>query len=277
MPKSLPIAVIPFLFCVSCTTYRYSTISSPDLVKNDRNEFVVENDSLKLVYNFYGYRGPVHISIQNKMDVPVYIDWQRSAIIVNDKAIPYVSGEMKIEGNFQGSSYNYQNSGYGVNSGQLQATAVLPPTIDFIPPRAIVNKRPVYVSNLFRTSIPDAAFQRVEYTPIEGTTYSVKKATFTGATSPIRFRSFITYMIGEPGSKSFAFEHSFYVSDVMTSGKGPETMLVKSGNLGNRYYTSKATRGGAFAASLTIAALAGGLILIGENNNNGSSAPNLAR
>jgi hypothetical protein len=274
MPKSLPIAVISFLFCVSCTTYRYSTISSPDVVKNDRNEFVVENDSLKLVYNFCGYGGPVRISIQNKMNVPVYIDWQRSAMIVNDNPLSFLSSAIKIEGNIQGSSYNYKNSGYGVNSGQLQATAVLPPTIDFIPPRVTINKKPMFVSDMFHTRIPDTAFQKVTYTPIEGTTYPVKKAGFTEATTPLRFRSFITYMVGEPGSGSFAFEHSFYVSEIMTSGHGPENMLINSSNHGNQYYTSKSTRGGAFAASLTIAAVVGGLILIGENNNNGNSASN---
>jgi len=274
MPKSLPLAVILLLFCASCTTYRYSTISSPDLEKNDRNEFVIENDSLKLVYNFYGYQGPVHISIQNKMSVPVYIDWQRSAIIVNDNATPFASDEMKIVGNIQGSSYNYKNSGYGVNSGQLQATAVLPPTIDFIPPRAIVNKRPLYVTNIFHAGIPDSAFQKVTFASMEGLSYRVKKATFTNSTSPVRFRSFITYMVGEPGSKPFAFEHNFFVSEVMTSGHGPKTMQVNSGNLGNQYYTSKATKGGAFVASVTVAAIVGGLILVGENNNNGSNGPN---
>src|SRR5262245_26745583 len=129
MPKSLPFAVIPLLFCVSCasTTYQYSTISSPDLVKNDRNEFVVENDSLKLVYSFNGKNGPVHITIQNKLTVPVYIDWQRSAIIVRDKFKPYATSEMKIQGSYDGSTF--RSSGYGVNSGEIQATAVLPQTI----------------------------------------------------------------------------------------------------------------------------------------------------
>jgi hypothetical protein len=235
MPKSLPIAVIPLLFCVSCatTTFQYSTLSSPDLEKNDRNEFVVENDSLKLVYNFNGYKGPIHITIQNKLGVPVYVDWQRSAIIVNDKIKPYVSAETKIEGSFESSSY--QTS--GVNRGQLQATAVLPPTIDFIPPRAIINKNAMYVTNGFNSRIPDTAFQKLKYTIAEGVTARVKKATFTEATSPLRFRSFITYMIGEPGTKSFAFENSFFISEVMNTGSGPEKMAIKSSNRGDLYYS----------------------------------------
>ncbi|MFL5744716.1 MAG: hypothetical protein ACJ751_08630 [Niastella sp.] len=239
MPKSLPLAVIPLLFCVSCasTTFQYSTLSSSDVKKNDRNEFMVENDSLRLVYNFSGKSGPIHISIENKMGVPVYIDWKRSAMIVNNKAIPYVVEEMKIEGNFQGSSYNYRNSGYGVNSGQLQATAVLPPTLDFIPPRAIINKNQMYVTNGFNGRIPDTAFHKLKYPVAEGVTVKVKKATFTEATSPFRFRSYITYMIGEPGTKPFAFEHSFFVSEIMNTGSGPKEMSINTSNRGDQYYT----------------------------------------
>jgi hypothetical protein len=232
MPKSLPLAVIPLLFCVSCatTTYQYSTLSSPDMLKNDRHEFVVENDSLRLTYNFSGKSGLIHISIQNKMGVPVYIDWQRSAVIANNKAKPYATPEMKVEGSFESSSYNFRNN------GQLQATAVLPPTIEFIPPRAVSNKNPMYLSG-FNGRIPDTAFHKLNYPVADGGTVKVKKATFTETTSPLRFRSFITYMIGEPGTKPIAFEHSFYVSEIMNTGSGPIEMSVNSSNRGDQYYS----------------------------------------
>ncbi|OQP51759.1 hypothetical protein A4H97_26475 [Niastella yeongjuensis] len=231
MPKSLPLTVISLVFCVSCTTtFQYATLSSPDVVKNDRHEFVVENDSLKLTYNFSGHEGPIHVSIQNKMGVPVYVDWQRSAIIVDDKPRPYMSAAMKIEGNVEGNSYRY-----GANNGQLQATAVLPSTIDFIPPRAIINKNPMRLSG-FYGRIPDSAFHKLKYTVSEGVTVKAKKATFTEATSPLRFRSYITYMVGETGTKPLAFESSFFVSEIMNTGSGPIEMSVNNGNHGDQYY-----------------------------------------
>jgi hypothetical protein len=239
MPKSLPIAVIPLLFCVSCTTFQYVTVSSSGIAKNDRNEFVVENDSLRLVYNFSGYNGPIKISIQNKLGVPVYIDWQRSAVVVNDKTVPYVPGEVKIEGSFQGSSYNNKNTGgYRVSSGNLQATAYLPPTVDFIPPRAIINKTTICITSGYNERIPDADFPKSKYPVLNGFTVNVKKAAFTEATSPLRFRSFITYAIGESGAKLFTFEHSFFVSEVMSSGNSPEMMFINIGSRGDQYYSS---------------------------------------
>ena len=239
MLKSIPIAVIPLLFCLSCTTFQYVTVSSSAVAKNDRNEFVVENDSIQLVYNFSGFRGPVKISIFNKLDVPVYIDWQRSAVIVNDKTVPYVPAEVKIEGNYSGTTYNSRPvSGYRTSSGSIQATAYLPPTVDFIPPRASINKTTICITGGYNERIPDADFTKAKYPVVDGFTVNVKKAAFTDATSPLHFRSFITYTIGESGAKLYTFEHSFFVSEVMSSGSSPEMLLMNVGSRGDQYYSS---------------------------------------
>jgi len=267
MPKSLLFVAILFLFCVSCTRYQYSTISSPDLEKNEKNEFVVENDSLKLVYNFYGWNLGVSISIQNKLNVPVYIDWQRSALIVNETTYSYAPGEMRIDGKIQGSSYNSGYSGYGVTDASLHASASLPSTIDFMPPRSSLTKTPLILTRRYLSGIPDSALHKTKYTPVKGVTVSVKEASFTRATSPLRFRSFITYMVAEPGSRPLTIEHSFYVSGIMNAMKGPSDMM-KSGDHGDRFFTSKATQGGQFGAALGVMAIIGGLILVVENNNN---------
>jgi len=269
MVRTLPLAVI-LLSCISCSTYQYSTVSSPDIKKNERNEFVVENDSLKLVYNFYGRDLGVTVSIQNKLSVPVYIDWQRSALIVNDETIRYVPAEMRLEGSYQGSSYNYGNrgSGYGVNGGQFSAVASLPSTMDFIPPRSSFTKTPVTVNRHYLDNIPEAAWHKEKFSPIEGLSVNVKKVTFTEATSPLRFRSFITYLVDDPAGKPFGLEHTFYVSEMMKSGQGPESMMLNSNYLGNQFFTSKATQGGQAGAAIGLSAIIVAGILAGHNNNN---------
>lgn len=237
MSKSIPIAVIPLLFCISCTTFQYVTVSSSGVTKNDRNEFVVENDSLQLIYNFSGQNGPIKVSIYNKLDVPVYIDWQRSALIVNDKTVPYVPGEVKIEGSFSGSTYTSRYSHYGSTSGSIQATAYLPPTVDFIPPRAIINKTTINITSGYNAYIPDADFQKVKYPVVDGFTVNVKKAAFTEGNSPLHFRSFISYAVGESSTKLYTFEHSFFVSEVISSGSSPEMLFMNVGSRGDQYYS----------------------------------------
>jgi hypothetical protein len=102
-------------------------------------------------------------------------------------------------------------------------------------------------------------------------TVSVKKATFTEAKSPFRFRSYITYMVGEPGSKPLTYEHSFYVSEILSTGAGPEYMLMNTANRGNQYYTSKMTRGGQIGAVAGLGAILGGVLYLeGKTSNSGN-------
>jgi hypothetical protein len=236
MIRYLPYTVILILF-YSCASYQYYTVSSAGVAQNDKREFVIENDSLRLVYNFNGFNAPVNITIQNKLSVPVYIDWQRSALIVNDQAISYVPAEMRIDGGFQGSSYKYSSiSGYKTTSGHIQATASLPPSVDFMPPQTYLTKSQLSIPNRLIEQVPETAFHREKYAPVEGIRVSVKKATFTEATSPLRFRSYLTIMVGELTTKPLILEHSFYVSELMTTGAVPTDMHIISAGKGNMFY-----------------------------------------
>jgi hypothetical protein len=236
MIKYLPYTVILLLFN-SCTGYKYYTVNSASVAQNDKHEFVIESDSLRLVYNFNGFNAPVNITIQNKLSVPVYIDWQRSALIVSDQAISYVPAEMRIDGGFQGSSYKYGNiSGVKTTSGQIHATASLPPSVDFMPPQTYLTKTQLSIPARFIEQVPETAFQREKYVPVEGRRVSVKKATFTEATSPLRFRSYLTIMVGELTTKPLTLEHSFYVSELMITGTVPTDMYISSANKGNMFY-----------------------------------------
>lgn len=277
MLKPLPLSVI-LLLCISCNRYQYSTISSNNVTMNDKMEFVAENDSLRLLYNFNGVNAPVNITIQNKLSVPVYIDWQRSALIVNDKAISYVPGEMKIEGGFAGSSYNYgtRGSGYSSTSGYLHATASLPPSIDFIPPQSYLTKTPMGITNQLIGNVPDSAYRRVNFNVAEGYAVPVKAATFTETNSPLRFRSYLTLMVGDSTTKPIAIEHTFYISQLINTSQPPESIWLTSAYRGNQFYIKEPTGYGktmagfgVIAGTAVIAATVESLGQAGGNHGNG--------
>jgi len=66
-----------------CTSYQYVYVDS-HLKKNELKEFVQETDSFKIKYNFSGQDFGFKITIENKLDKPVYIDWRKTSVIVND-------------------------------------------------------------------------------------------------------------------------------------------------------------------------------------------------
>lgn len=258
MPKTLPITVIVLLLASSCTTYQYGTVSSARMSMNEKQEFIYENDSVLLLYNFNGPNAPVNITIQNKLQVPLYIDWKKSALIINDQAVSYVPSEMRIEGGINSSSYNSgtrtNNTTYG--TGSLNATVSLPPSIDFIPPQSFFTRSPIGITDRQIQNVPESAFHRLKYQAAEGYELNVKAAVFTEETSPLRFKSYLTMMVGEATAKPVSFEHSFFLSQLISTGQPPGVIYLNNTNRGNQFYISRSTSGTGAAVVLGVMAAA---------------------
>jgi len=240
MPKFLPLLLFLLPFFVSCNRYQYSTINSPQLDKNDRNEFVFENDSLVLVYDFMGQDLGPDIFIENKLSVPVYIDWRQSALVVAGHTYSYAPIDVDKYGD-------------PLNNAQQAA-------VELIPPRATLNRNPMQLAPDYLTTVPKSQMHRARYTAA-GVTRWVKAASFTEATTPLRFRTYITCTVGAIDGQPLTFDHNFYISDVMSTVSNPVN-IFQNGNHGNQFYSSKITQGGAVGAALLSGVLVGGYLLV---------------
>ena len=72
-----------FILLSGCAQYQYVFIDS-HLNQNDKKEFIKENDTVMVKYTFSGENMPITITIYNKLQQPLYIDWERSAVIINN-------------------------------------------------------------------------------------------------------------------------------------------------------------------------------------------------
>ena len=242
MPKSLPLILLLFPFLFACNRYQYSSVSSSQLDRNEINELVFENDSLKVVYNFMGSDLGPEIFIENKLEEPVFIDWRESALVVNGHTNSYAPIQVDL----------YGNALQGLLPG-------MPSTIDLIPPRANVNKTPLVISQHYVTDIPKSMLHKTRYTAA-GISRPVKTAIFTEGNSPMRFSSYISYMVGRSNNAPLHMEHSFYISSVMNARAAPPAIMV-NGNHGNQFYTSKLTAGGTVGAVLAVGAITAGVLI----------------
>lgn len=221
-------------FFTSCVAYQVMTVSSREIRQNQANEFVIENDSLELSYNFNGQDGPIKMRIRNKLQQPVYIDWKRSALIINDQAISYSPNTMAIEGSTTASSFRWTKD-YSTTWGRVDATAQLPPDIAFIPPQTYVTKDLMGITNQALDELPDSIFSKRKI-PIMGGNYHkmVREASFTAESSPLVFKSYLTIMVGDTLPKSVTYQHNFYVSELMQTAN---TQVVLNGDTrGDRFY-----------------------------------------
>ena len=231
MVKIIPIAVMAFLIFSSCSTYQYATISSSTLSMNGLQEFEFENDTVRIIYNFYGENAPVTITIKNKLSVPIFVDWHNSSLNLNGRSVSYAPPQM-------------------------------PQSDDFVPPHSYLTRNPIGITNTFIENVPAKAYQKVQYSITEGYRIPVKAVVFTEGSSPLLFKSYLSLSIGNRDAWPVAYEHSFFVSQLLRSKKGPGTMWSNGNHRGNQYFVTKMSNGVA-AVNAVVGTLAGGVLIIG--------------
>lgn len=153
----MPIVYIAMLFCLmgfgSCTTYYYSVLDTnrPGTGKMDNGDFRQETDSVSVSYCFFGQNLPVEITIANKLDQPLFLDWQQSALILDD-AETYVYKD-----------YLFQQTDYSETFGHFAGQPNMPEGVAYIPPEAMINSTPVILNKFAFEKIENKEYEKTEY------------------------------------------------------------------------------------------------------------------
>lgn len=261
-PKLFLLSVITFVLA-SCSKYQTNFISSANVARDTQTgRFQTENDSMKITYAFLGNNTQVQLDVLNKLNEPLYIDWQKSAFVINDKAYTYADKVMKINGDVSGTTIRYGKNVSGTDA-TINATATLPKDVTFIPPHTQVSSVLTNLNNYVFDKAPDSAFVKLKLqgTMDGGQEVVVKNAEFTDANSPIRFGNYLTfYTLNNNVPKLTAIKHQFYVSRIIKSLMDPKNFELLQNAGGDYYYTSQKTGTGKVATGVLVgAALAGGL------------------
>lgn len=224
----LPLFAFLAVTAAGCRQYQYITFNSNNLRQEDKSgrDFVIENDSLQIVYNFKGEDAPVNIRVTNKLDRPIAIDWKRSALIVNDQAISYVADKLTTSGTASTNTLNWSKD-WSSSYTSLSATTPLPVEWQMIPPKSFIVRTPMGVTNTFFKDNEKRSFVKTQKILNDGTAVYVKEASFTEETSPLKFRSYLTVLTeGNGRVDPIVFEHSFYASKFTNSAMGPTGLAM---------------------------------------------------
>lgn len=265
------VSVIQFAVCLlflsGCSSYYYSTVSSNDRIgsQNADHDFVQENDTVCISYCFYGEDAPVAITIYNKLDEPLFVDWTRSALILDDEATSYYTETATLQGVTQTSAMetSYQwGRRHKISSsdsqGAFSGAIALPKGIGFIPPKSKIGHMSLRLVNLPFDKIPDEAYSKRKFAKADGTLINVRVKDFTEDNSPVYFRSYLTLYTNTPEGKQGAtmpFERSFYVSKLIKTGNvAPLNFREGQSQSGNFFYvhTVKGTNAGLILGAVAI-------------------------
>lgn len=230
------------LLLSSCGTYQYITVSSPDIRQNDRHQFVAENDTLRLIYDFNGCNGPVQLTVYNKLDRPLLADLNRSALVINERAFGFNSGKVELSGSAEAFSQRVRSPWPGRYSySDVNLSGTLPAGIVFIPSGSYIIESPLAITDHNLNNIPDSLFRPQRFTGVDLSTYKMQTASFTQDSSPLVFRTYITFIEQGADKKEIVRQHTFYVSEVRQSTAGP--FIFNFSNDGNQFYVSDMSHG----------------------------------
>jgi hypothetical protein len=221
MWRLLLLLTLPF---TSCYAYQFFTLKSDHLQENTKHEYVLENDTLKIIYNFNGQDCPVTLSFHNKTSKPLIIDWKKSAIIINDTATSYYSNVYEIQATENGTHFNH------VYAGNLSGNIYGNSEEGFIPPNATITKDPVRIK--VRAVGPNKFNNQKKVETPNQVPVKFQEKEFDKQNTPFQFRSYLTLKFqGE--DKEFFIDNAFYVTRVKLTKAVP---AWSSDNSGNTFY-----------------------------------------
>lgn len=242
--KTLPFLALLIVVCTGCSTYQYATISSP-LKKENQHEFIVENDTVKITYDFSGEQGPVKISLYNKLSTPLYVDWSKSALIIGDMRKSYSDKNLSLAAEMNGTETRWMN--YTSQSATINGKLTSGEVSGFIPPKSQAQETPLTLSpKLFQ--LPTAANEKNRKME-DGIIVEFKSYTLNE--SPLTFRSYLTLSTKADLSAPIHLDHEFWVSEVFQTLNGPKKFSTKP----NRFHLKKTSYAG--ACVLGVATLGG--------------------
>ncbi len=223
--KTLPIFLLAFIFYACSPKVQVVTLHS-DAVSLKDNKFVYDTDSLRITYNFQGANGVIRMNIYNKLSVPLYIDWKRSAFIKGKEKFDYWVDEAYFQGVYGGvtatdlrpSLNRYNQFLYSYNRGFFEGALRKEEQISFIPPKTEISQSRFRVAPGKGWSLPSAQGTVEEVDVILSGSDSKKKElvryTFSNQNTPLSFRNFLTLSTDAQFRTEFHIDTPFYASQV---------------------------------------------------------------
>ncbi len=203
----------------SCTpTIQVVTLRGSN-VQPAEEGLVLDNDTLTLRYNFASERGRMHLSIVNKLNQPLYIDWKRSSFII---------GQNKIDYWYDVSSVNLV--GTSDPTTYLSGSVSKEDQVSFIPPKTKLEKQQFVIVPNGSLILPgDFTIKQEKANWVDRKKpVDVKVYTYNDDKSPLTFRNYLTLSTDKDFKTEFNIDTKFWASDVKVLPRDQVLMVQKN-------------------------------------------------
>lgn len=252
-------AILIVIAISSCSSYQYVFLKS-NLNQNEKKEFYYENDTLLIKYSFNGRDCPLNIYVFNKLSVPLYANWKKSAVIIDNNKISLWEDRSSIEGTVSGTSIRWNNIA-STSTGDFTGTVYRKEPVSFIPPQSYMQNIPLYVHTKSIAILPSDSFSKVKLVTNAGIAKDFKRYNYTSQTTPFNFRCFLSFSTKEDFSTEFYTDNSFWTSSIIPSSSPLEL------NQSDNYYHQKTTGSGTCCLGAGLVGVAVAAIIIANDSN----------
>ncbi|GAB3998936.1 hypothetical protein GCM10028807_47770 [Spirosoma daeguense] len=209
--KSVTFLSIIWVLLVGCTPKIQVVTLRGSNVQPASEGLVLDNDTLTLRYNFASERGLMHLTLINKLNKPLYVDWKRSSFIIGQDKVDYWYDVAEV--NLTGNAFRYNRY---LSTSSLNGTVTKADPIAFIPPQTKLEKQqfvvvPAGTVNLVGQPKTEQEPSKLLYgkKPVDVTVYS-----YTPNQSPLKFRNYLTLSTDKDFKTEFTIDTNFWASDV---------------------------------------------------------------
>lgn len=220
---------ISIMYC-SCSkkTFIFNTKQvNTTIKKDDKNYYVFENDSLRMVYTFWPKGGTMAFSIYNKLTVPLYINWKRSSLVLNFKKTDYWAEETVTRTKMSKTAsvvildsysplYNLMLLSSMSSAAYIQQNTIIPEKVTFIAPQSYIFKGKDGL--ISKPTQPKPFSWRKDYVNSlnsKGKRIKAEVVEFTESTTPIVFRNFLSVSTTEDFQHEQYIDHTFFVDKIV--------------------------------------------------------------
>lgn len=199
----------------SChTTFYYAQLNTtnPYVEKDSIGNFVVNSDSIKIVYSFSGENAPLKINVFNKMKRSLFIDWDSSFFYIGDNPDNKISLGDYIK--------DYK-------------------TLE-IKPFSNKERDLFELSGLKFDELDKNSFKKQEVKLSYNRTAKYNTIYFDEMTTPLYMKSSLSIHIESYSNEPIFYEHDFYINKVTNAGSTPPYDILETANKqGDVFYTRK--------------------------------------
>lgn len=253
--KSILCSLLIVLALSSCSsTYFYTTLETVDeyIDKVDNGDFLLENDTLWIAHCFKGENAPMQITIFNKSEKPIYVDWNRSAIIIDNKAYTYGGQSLSFSGIMSGETLKNRNS--ELSFGGFEGVLERADNLTFVPPQTMISEVPFVFRPSFKHLDKDI-YKPLSISDKNNNVVPAQRVDFEVSDTPLFFRSYLT-IYTEP-DKPVVFDQAFYVSNITKTSIKPQNMPGNLMDRGDVFYLYQPANNDPLYITLGVVAIGG--------------------